>query len=68
MSVQVVAVGIVSSHADTNLDGQPSVKFTIEQEDTVANIRDISDIVSTSIAQLKLLLVHVFDLTQMILH
>lgn len=49
MSVQVVAVGIVSSHADTNLDGQPSVKFTIEQEDTVANIRDISDIVSTSI-------------------
>tara|TARA_B100001250_G_scaffold401040_1_gene412408 strand:- start:436 stop:780 length:345 start_codon:yes stop_codon:yes gene_type:complete len=49
MSIQVVAVGIQSSHADTNLDGQPLVNFTVEQDDTVANIRDISDIVSTAI-------------------
>ena len=49
MSIQVVAVGIQSSHADTNLDGQPLVNFTVEQDDTVATIRDISDIVSTAI-------------------
>ena len=49
MSIQVVAVGIQSSHADTNLDGQPIINFTVEQDDTVANIRDISDIVSTAI-------------------
>ena len=49
MSIQVVAVGIQSSHADTNLDGQPIVNFTVESDDTVANIRDISDIVSTAI-------------------
>ena len=49
MSIQVVAVGIQSSHADTDLDGQPIVKFTVESDDTVANIRDISDIVSTAI-------------------
>ena len=49
MSIQVVAVGIQSSHADTNLDGQPIINFTVESDDTVANIRDISDIVSTAI-------------------
>ena len=49
MSIQVVAVGIQSRHADTNLDGQPIVNFTVESDDTVANIRDISDIVSTAI-------------------
>ena len=49
MSIQVVAVGIQSSHADTDLDGQPIVNFTVESDDTVANIRDISDIVSTAI-------------------
>ena len=49
MSIQVVAVGIQSSHADTNLDGQPIVNFTVESDETVANIRDISDIVSTAI-------------------
>ena len=49
MSIQVVAVGIQSSHADTNLDGQPIVNFTVESDDTVANIRDITDIVSTAI-------------------
>ena len=49
MSIQVVAVGIQSSHDDTNLDGQPIINFTVESDDTVANIRDISDIVSTAI-------------------
>ena len=32
MSIQVVKVGIVSDHADTNLDGQPLVTFTVEEE------------------------------------
>ena len=49
MSIQIVNVGITSDHADTALDGQPIIKFTVEQDDTVANIRDISDIVSTAI-------------------
>ena len=49
MSIQIVNVGITSDHADTALDGQPIVKFTVESDDTVANIRDISDIVSTAI-------------------
>ena len=49
MSIQIVNVGITSDHADTALDGQPIVKFTVEQDDTVANIRDITDIVSTAI-------------------
>ena len=53
MSIQVVAVGIQSSHADTNLDGQPIINFTVESDDTVANIRDISDIVSTAIGARK---------------
>ena len=48
MSIQVVKVGIVSDHADTNLDGQPIVAFTVEEEG-VANLRDISDIVSTAV-------------------
>ena len=49
MSIQIVNDGITSDHADTALDGQPIVKFTVESDDTVANIRDISDIVSTAI-------------------
>ena len=49
MSIQIVNVGITSDHADTALDGQPIVKFTVESDDTVANIRDITDIVSTAI-------------------
>ena len=48
MSIQVVKVGIVSDHADTNLDGQPLVTFTVEEEG-VANLRDITDIISTSV-------------------
>ena len=48
MSIQITRVGIVSDHADTNLDGQPLVKFTVEEEG-VANLRDISDIVSTAL-------------------
>ena len=48
MSIQVVKVGIVSDHADTNLDGQPIVAFTVEEEG-VANLRDITDIISTSV-------------------
>ncbi len=48
MSIQVVKVGIVSDHADTNLDGQPIVAFTVEEEG-VANLRDITDIVSTAV-------------------
>ncbi len=60
-------VKISSSHADSNLDGQPSVRFTSSteaysvrlgetksvfspDEDAVANLRDISDIISTSIS------------------
>ena len=49
MSIQIVNVGITSDHADTALDGQPIIKFSVESDDTVANIRDISDIVSTAI-------------------
>jgi len=48
MSIQIVKVGIVSDHADTNLDGQPIVAFTVEEEG-VANLRDISDIISTAV-------------------
>ena len=48
MSIQITRVGIVSDHADTNLDGQPLVKFTVEEEG-VANLRDITDIVSTAL-------------------
>tara|TARA_B100001093_G_scaffold361775_1_gene346525 strand:+ start:31826 stop:32167 length:342 start_codon:yes stop_codon:yes gene_type:complete len=48
MSIQIVKVGIVSDHADTNLDGQPIVAFTVEEEG-VANLRDITDIVSTAV-------------------
>tara|TARA_B100000459_G_scaffold82318_1_gene46041 strand:+ start:372 stop:713 length:342 start_codon:yes stop_codon:yes gene_type:complete len=48
MSIQITRVGIVSDHADTNLDGQPLIKFTVEEEG-VANLRDISDIVSTAL-------------------
>ena len=48
MSIQITKVGIVSDHADTNLDGQPLVKFTVEEEG-VANLRDITDIISTSL-------------------
>ena len=48
MSIQITRVGIVSGHADTNLDGQPLVKFTVEEEG-VANLRDITDIVSTAL-------------------
>ena len=48
MSIQITKVGIVSDHADTNLDGQPLVKFTVEEEG-VANLRDITDIVSTAL-------------------
>ncbi len=48
MSIQVVQVGITSDHADTNLDGQPLITFTVEEEG-VANLRDITDIVSTSL-------------------
>ena len=48
MAIQVVKVGIVSDHADTNLDGQPIVAFTVEEEG-VANLRDITDIVSTAV-------------------
>ena len=48
MSIQITRVGIVSDHADTNLDGQPPVKFTVEEEG-VANLRDITDIISTSL-------------------
>ena len=48
MSIQVTKVGIVSDHADTNLDGQPIVVFTVEEEG-VANLRDITDIISTSL-------------------
>ncbi len=48
MSIQVTRVGIVSEHADTNLDGQPLVTFTVEEEG-VANLRDITDIISTSL-------------------
>ena len=60
-------VRLSSSVADSNLDGQPSVRFTSSteaysvrlgetksvfspDEDTVANLRDISDIISTSIS------------------
>jgi len=49
MSIQIVNVGITSDHADTALDGQPIIKFSVESDDTVANIRDITDIVSTAI-------------------
>ena len=60
MSIQIVNVGITSDHADTALDGQPIVKFTVEQDDTVANIRDITDIVSTAIgAGIGLSLIHI---------
>ena len=48
MSIQITRVGIVSDHADTNLDGQPIVAFTVEEEG-VANLRDITDIVSTAV-------------------
>ena len=48
MSIQITKVGIVSDHADTNLDGQPIVAFTVEEEG-VANLRDITDIISTSL-------------------
>ena len=48
MSIQVTRVGIVSEHADTNLDGQPLVTFTVEEEG-VAYLRDITDIISTSL-------------------
>ena len=58
-SPQVTAVGIKSSHADTNLDGQPivqirrrsnfNIQLSIDEDETVANIRDISDVISTSI-------------------
>ena len=48
MAIQIVKVGIVSDHADTNLDGQPIVAFTVEEEG-VANLRDITDIISTSL-------------------
>ena len=48
MSIQVTKVGIVSDHADTDLDGQPIVVFTVEEEG-VANLRDITDIISTSL-------------------
>ena len=48
MSIQITKVGIVSDHADTNLDGQPIVAFTVEEEG-VANLRDITDIVSTAV-------------------
>ena len=48
MSIQVTRVGIVSEHADTNLDGQPLVTFAVEEEG-VANLRDITDIISTSL-------------------
>ena len=48
MSIQITRVGIVSDHADTNLDGQPLIKFTVEEEG-VANLRDITDIVSTAL-------------------
>ena len=48
MSIQVTRVGIVSEHADTNLDGQPLVTFTVEEEG-VANLRDITDIISTAV-------------------
>jgi len=48
MAIQIVKVGIVSDHADTNLDGQPIVAFTVEEEG-VANLRDISDIISTAV-------------------
>tara|TARA_Y100001963_G_C6604210_1_gene363973 strand:+ start:358 stop:699 length:342 start_codon:yes stop_codon:yes gene_type:complete len=48
MAIQIVAVGITSEHADTNLDGQPLVTFTVEDEG-VANLRDVSDIVTTAI-------------------
>ena len=48
MSIQIVKVGIVSAHADTNLDGQPLVAFTVEEEG-VANLRDITDIISTAV-------------------
>ena len=48
MAIQIVKVGIVSAHADTNLDGQPIVAFTVEEEG-VANLRDITDIISTAV-------------------
>ena len=48
MSIQVTKVGIVSDHADTDLDGQPIVVFTVEEEG-VANLRDITDIISTAV-------------------
>ena len=48
MSIQITKVGIVSDHADTNLAGQPIVAFTVEEEG-VANLRDITDIISTSL-------------------
>tara|TARA_B100000212_G_scaffold286187_1_gene226816 strand:+ start:299 stop:676 length:378 start_codon:yes stop_codon:yes gene_type:complete len=58
-SPQVTAVGIQSSHADTNLDGQPivqirrrsnfNIQLSFDEDETVANIRDISDVISTSI-------------------
>jgi len=48
MSIQIVKVGIVSDHADTNLDGSPIVAFTVEEEG-VANLRDITDIISTAV-------------------
>ena len=48
MSIQITKVGIVSDHADTNLDGHPIVAFTVEEEGG-ANLRDISDIISTAV-------------------
>ena len=58
MAIQITRVGIVSDHADTSLDGQPLIKFTqptlfgakLKTEDeAVANLRDITDIVSTAL-------------------
>ena len=51
-------VSIVSDHADTSLDGQPLIRFAQPtlfdaklktEEETVANLRDITDIVSTAV-------------------